>query len=176
MALLPIIYLSLLITTALILIVITASYIASKMRNRGNEDRILALASNSTNYPDQINPEPKKVVVQTKTHRTHKKHSRDNMHIEKERYAESYPRITRVSMENENRRTGNSTGYETRTYYSENRYSNQRQNERLTVVNMSAKSSSQSGGELSKDKLNKVDPLYFYSVDNEQKYYTINAY
>lgn len=180
MDLLPIIYLSLLITVVTILVVVTASFIASKLRNSGNDDRILALAYEGSEY-QQRNSQEQKVIVHTKV-RSQKRIEKDSASTDslEEVYVKSNPaRTTRTNIDRE-MSSGRTRETSTRTHYRETRYSQPVQNTRVEIwnprpVNIPT-APVNAGGEVRKSDFHTSSPLYFYSAENEQKYYTVKAY
>ena len=180
MALLPIIYLSILITSGLILVVVTVSFVSSKLRNRGNGDRILAISNAGVNTGNTIIEQPK-VVIQTRNVK------RVNQPIPQpvrehgvnhnyETRVDDRPRVTRVfTQEHSRNEQKHSQTYKANlinSATSEYRSSRQKHNTRIEVVNnMSQKGS----GEFNLQTANSNAPLYYYSHNNDQTFYTIKA-
>ena len=177
MALLPIIYISILITAILIVAVVLFSYLASRIRNRNNVDRILAIASSGASSQQNMQQTPK-IVVQKK------KHSKPSSFInDREIYARQRSESTRseriTELEHKSRQQETSASPDNLPSHKPKRFTSERRNyperfqQRVEIINQTMpETQTYSGGEV---KITASNPLYFYSAKNDQQFYSIKA-
>lgn len=192
MALLPIIYLSIAITAGLITTVVVISYISSKLRNRGNEDRILAIAYSGT--PNSRVNQPKIVIHKKPLVRTAPKSHQEPVIRKRSKPVETTSSKTRYSREStfdrarttrvipagqhtqtrEQDHSDNQDSY--RVTSIENRTSTQKIAGRIEIVKSTSSTINNcpTSGHVKKE-INNNDPLYYYSNTNDQDFYTIAA-
>lgn len=180
MALLPIIYMSILITAGLIITVILFSYISSKLRNRGNEDRILAIAYSGNNISNRTQGKTNRIQLQTRTRQKEMIQRKPDLKvIEKrsENEREIRQRVTRI-VTNDIERKELKYSNHANTYLSETKSSTQKHKNRVEVLNDTLVGESKttiSSGEVKKNAFKNTDPLFYYSENTNENFYTIKA-
>ena len=172
MALFPIIYLSILITSILIVTVVLFSYITSKIRNKNNGERILAIAYNATTSRNK--GRGTKIVVQKRKHS-----KKPSYYNDRDLYARNKREHTNLNrdtgFENNDRKEIKNRSYagETRTYSPERRMTSEGFRKRVEIINQT-KSDSRNFSQ-GQDRIRNSDTLYFYSAKNDQQFYSIKA-
>ncbi|MBU1100683.1 MAG: hypothetical protein KKA84_09790 [Bacteroidetes bacterium] len=196
MALLPIIYLSIAITTGLIITVVVISYISSKLRNRGTEDRILAIAysggqNSNTKSKSQIvvlQKQPlQRATIQKREEQpvVGKKFTKNSPPAERTTYLRESTfdraRTTRVipagphiSSEEINQ-TNRPDSF--RLTSTDNRTSSQKIVGRIEIVkpNVTVGEKIPTSGHVRRE-MNNNDPLYYYANNSDQDFYTVTAH
>lgn len=192
MALLPIIYLSIAITTGLIITVVVISYISSKLRNRGNEDRILAIAysggqNSNTKSNNQIVVVQKQPLQRAKIQKREEQHKsqKNSQPAERSAYLREStfdrPRTTRVIpagphiSSSETKQSSAPDSF--RLTSTDNRTSSQKIVGRIEIVkpNVTGSEEYPTSGHVRRE-MNNNDPLCYYANKNDQDFYTVTAH